>query len=58
MIKDVDGEAVAIQVCHGTQNSDQATTLLPACEKGGWWQFIDHDIFLNPVFNEGEKTAI
>lgn len=54
MIKDVDGEAVAIQVWHGTQNSDQATPLLPACENGGWWQFIDHDIFLNPVFNEGD----
>ncbi|TLX16879.1 hypothetical protein [Rhizobium sp. MHM7A] len=54
MFKDVDGEAVAIRVWHGTQNADQATTLLPACEKGGWWQFIDHDSFLNPVFNEDD----
>lgn len=35
MFKDVDGKPLAIQVWHGTQNTDQATTLPPACKKGG-----------------------
>jgi hypothetical protein len=54
MLKDVDGEFVATQVWHGSQSIEQGATLLPASEIGGWWQFIEHDTFLNPVFNDGE----
>jgi hypothetical protein len=50
VVKDVDGEMVSNQVWHGSQSAEQATTLLPACEMGGWWQRIDHESFLDPVF--------
>lgn len=54
MLHDVDGEPVSTQVWHGHQNTKPETTLRPAAEKGGWWQGIDHDFFLHPVFDEAD----
>lgn len=40
MLKDIDGEVIAERVWHGSQTVDHDAGLVPATEKGGWWQFI------------------
>lgn len=52
MIKDINGEIVAERVWHGSRSATQEAILVPASEKGGWWQFIDHETFLNPIFSD------
>ena len=56
MLRDINGEFIAEQVWHGGQDIEPGAKLLPASDKGGWWQLIDHETFLNPPLNEQDPN--
>jgi hypothetical protein len=52
---DINGSHLPENLWHGSTNDELPETLLSATQNQRWWNVIDHDVYLDPPFDDTDE---